>query len=38
VPKNFTVGTEGRNFNFQGRSKNFNGKSTISIFINLFWL
>lgn len=29
VPKNFTVGTEGRNFNFQGRSKNFNGKCAI---------
>lgn len=26
VPKNYTIGTEGRNFNFQGRSKNFNGK------------
>jgi len=26
APKNYTMGTEGRNFNFQGRSKNFNGK------------
>ena len=26
VPKNYTIGTEGRNFNFQGRTQCFNGK------------
>jgi len=33
VPKNGCIGTEGREFNFQGRSTNFNGKLSSQLFL-----